>query len=99
MPARSHFRTFRGFELVPPMTDALKPHSAEDVVDAVRWALGKGAALELVGNGSMRALGRPAQAGMTLDLSRLRGVTLYEPEELVLSAGAGTSLHDIDTLL
>ena len=36
--------------------------------------------------GSKRALGRPAQTDVTLDLSGLSGVTLYEPEELVLSA-------------
>ena len=35
----------------------------------------------------------------TLDLSGLTGVTLYEPEELVLSARAGTPLAEIETLL
>ena len=43
-----------------------------------------------MGQGSKRALGRPAQTEATLDLSGLAGVTLYEPEELVLSAKAGT---------
>ena len=36
---------------------------------------------------------------MTLDLSGLSGVTLYEPEELVLSARAGTPLAEIEALL
>ena len=36
---------------------------------------------------------------MTLDLSDLAGVTLYEPEELVLSAQAGTPLAEIEALL
>jgi glycolate oxidase FAD binding subunit len=36
---------------------------------------------------------------LTLDLSGLSGVTLYEPEELVLSAKAGTPLAEIETLL
>jgi len=36
---------------------------------------------------------------MTLDLSGLEGVTLYEPEELVLSARAGTPLAEIETLV
>ena len=40
---------------------------------------------------------RPTDA--TLDLSGLSGVTLYEPEELVLSAKAGTPLAEIEALL
>ena len=36
---------------------------------------------------------------MTLDLSALSGVTLYEPAELVLSAKAGTPLAEIEALV
>jgi glycolate oxidase FAD binding subunit len=81
------------------MTDTLKPRSPKDVEDALQWALGKGAALELVGRGSKRAIGRPAQSDLTLDLSGLSGVILYEPQELVLSAQAGTPLDEIEALL
>ena len=68
------------------MTNVLKPRDAKEVEDAVRWALGNDKALELVGQGTKRAIGRPSQTDLTLDLSGLTGVTLYEPEELVLSA-------------
>ena len=71
------------------MTDTLKPRDGKDVEDAVRWALAEGKSLEIVGRGSKRAIGRPAQTDLTLDLSALSGVTLYEPEELVLTARAG----------
>jgi glycolate oxidase FAD binding subunit len=81
------------------MTDALKARDAKDVEDAVRWALAEGKTLELAGRGSKRALGRPSQSDLTLDLSGLSGVTLYEPEELVLSAKAGTSLAEIEALV
>src|SRR5260221_113974 len=81
------------------MTDALKPRDAKDVQDAVRWALSEGKTLEVIGRGSKRALGRPSQSDMTLDLSGLSGVTLYEPEELVLSARAGTPLAEIEALV
>jgi glycolate oxidase FAD binding subunit len=81
------------------MTDTLKPRTAKDVEDAVQWALGKGRALELVGNATKRAIGRPAQSDLTLDLSGLTGVILYEPQELVLSAQAGTPLAAIEALL
>src|SRR5215470_4949625 len=81
------------------MTDTLKPRTAKEVEDAVQWALARGAALELVGRGTKRAIGRPAQSDLTLDLSGLAGVILYEPEELVLSAQAGTPLDEIEALL
>ena len=81
------------------MTDALKARDGKDVEEAVRWALAEGKALEVVGRGSKRAIGRPSQSDLTLDLSGLTGVTLYEPEELVLSAKAGTPLAEIETLV
>ncbi|MGC1466618.1 MAG: glycolate oxidase subunit GlcE [Pseudolabrys sp.] len=81
------------------MTDRLKPRDAKEVEDAVRWALGGGKALEIAGSGSKRAIGRPSQTDLTLDLSGLSGVTLYEPEELVLSAKVGTPLAEIEALL
>jgi glycolate oxidase FAD binding subunit len=81
------------------MTGILKPRDAGEVEAAVQWALAEGKALELVGQGSKRALGRPAQTDLTLDLSALTGVTLYEPEELVLSAKAGTPIAEIAALV
>jgi len=81
------------------MTDSLKPRDAKEVEDAVRWALGNDKALEVAGHGTKRAIGRPSQTDLTLDLSGLSGVTLYEPAELVLSAKAGTPLAEIEALL
>src|ERR1700730_9683840 len=81
------------------MADTLHPRDAKDVEAAVGWALAQKKSLEIVGHGPKRALGRPAQVDATLDLSGLTGVTLYEPEELVLSARAGTPLAEIEALL
>ena len=81
------------------MADTVQPRDAKDVEAAVQWALAEGKTAEIVGHGSKRAIGRPAQTDLTLDLSALTGVTLYEPEELVLSAKAGTPLAEIEALL
>lgn len=75
------------------------PTTAAEVLEAVRWAVSEEAPLEIVGHGSKRGIGRPSQTAHVLDLSRLTGVTLYEPEELVLSARAGTPLAEIEELL
>lgn len=66
---------------------------------AVQWALAEEAPLEIVGHGSKRGVGRPLQTEHGLDLSNLSGVSLYEPEELVLSARAGTPLAEMEKLL
>jgi glycolate oxidase FAD binding subunit len=81
------------------MAEALKPRDHKQVEDAVKWALAEGKNLEVVGGGSKRALGRPSQCDLTLDLSALDGVTLYEPDELVLSAKAATSIAAIEKLV
>jgi glycolate oxidase FAD binding subunit len=81
------------------MAEPLKPRDAAEVEEAIRWALAGGKALELVGHGTKRAIGRAAQWDASLDLSALSGVTLYEPEELVLSAKAGTPLETIEALV
>jgi glycolate oxidase FAD binding subunit len=81
------------------MPDTIKPRDGQEVEDAVRWALANEKALEIAGQGTKRTIGRPSQTDLTLDLSGLAGVTLYEPAELVLSARAGTPLFDIESLL
>ncbi|HEX8828897.1 MAG TPA: FAD-binding protein, partial [Xanthobacteraceae bacterium] len=81
------------------MSEPLRPHEAREVEEAICWALGQGKTLEILGRGSKRAIGRAAQWDATLDLSGLSGVTLYEPEELVLSAKAGTPLVEIEALV
>lgn len=75
------------------------PSTPEDALAAVQWAAAEEAPLEIIGHGSKRGIGRPVQAEHTLDLSRLSGVTLYEPEELVISARAGTPLAELEALL
>jgi glycolate oxidase FAD binding subunit len=75
------------------------PTTSAEVLEAVRWAAGEGEPIEIVGHGSKRGIGRPVQTEHALDCSRLAGITLYEPEELVLSARAGTPVAEIEALL
>ncbi|WP_420959492.1 glycolate oxidase subunit GlcE [Brucella sp. IR073] len=75
------------------------PKTEEDVLETVQWALSREVPMEIIGHGTKRAIGRPMQVEHTIDLSGLSGVTLYEPEELVLSAKAGTPLAEIEALL
>ncbi|MDR6633462.1 glycolate oxidase FAD binding subunit [Phyllobacterium sp. 1468] len=75
------------------------PKTEDEIAEAVQWALSENAPVEVVGHGSKRNLGRPLQTEHTIALSEYSGVTLYEPDELVLSAKAGTSIAELETLL
>lgn len=81
------------------MSNRLRPADTNQAIEMVRRAVEREEPLEIVGGGSKRGLGRPFQATHTLDLSALDGITLYEPEELVLSAGAATPLAEIERVL
>jgi glycolate oxidase FAD binding subunit len=81
------------------MADSLKPDSAEQLAEAVAQAVADKTPLEVIGRGSKRALGRPVNSGTALDLSGFSGITLYEPEELVLRADAATPMTEIEAAL
>ena len=84
-------------ETVAP--SAMVPDDEDGVKDAIAEALADAAPLEILGNGTKRCVGRPVTASRSLSLAGLSGITLYEPEELVLTARAGTSLAEIETAL
>ena len=79
--------------------DALQPTDAQQVAEIVAWAAAEKQKLEVRGGGSKRALGRPVEAERVVDLTAMAGITLYEPEELVLSAASGTARRQIDDAL
>ena len=68
------------------------PADEAGVAAAVRAAWAAGEPLLVLGNGSKRAMLRPVQAARTLSAGALTGITLYSPQELILSARAGTTV-------
>lgn len=79
--------------------ETLLPETEAQVREAVAWAVSEDVPLAVRGHGSKAAIGRPMRTVHTLDLSRLSGITLYEPEELVLTARAGTPVAEIAAAL
>jgi glycolate oxidase FAD binding subunit len=82
-----------------PTDRILRPQNEKDVVDAVRATTEAGETMEIIGAGTKRGLGRPVTADVVCELYGLSGITLYEPEELVLTAKAGTTLGEIERTL
>jgi glycolate oxidase FAD binding subunit len=51
------------------------------------------------GAGTKSGMLRPVQAAATMTTEGLRGITLYRPKELIISALAGTPLHTLEGAL
>jgi glycolate oxidase FAD binding subunit len=51
------------------------------------------------GAGTKSGMLRPVQAAGMISTAGLTGITLYAPKELIISARAGTPLHEIETTL
>ncbi|RMI26729.1 FAD-binding protein [Pseudoroseomonas wenyumeiae] len=77
----------------------LCPADEAGVVEAVRAASADRAPLAVEGNGTKRASLRPVQAARGLSTRALAGITLYKPQEMVLSARAGTPIPEIEAAL
>jgi glycolate dehydrogenase FAD-binding subunit len=76
-----------------------RPSDERELVEIIAAAVAREEPLELVAGASKRRLGRPMQLPHVLDLAAFAGIRLYEPEELVLTAGAATTLDEIESAL
>lgn len=81
------------------MAGRIKPRDAKELRQAVEWALNDGVTLDVRGQGSKIALGKPMRCDQVLDLSGISGVVDYAPEELVVTLRASTPLSEVEALL
>ncbi len=76
-----------------------RPADAAELSALVAEAHANATPLEIVGSGTKRGLGRPAQTEASVSTTGLAGVTLYEPSEMVIGAHAGTPLKEVEETL
>ena len=81
------------------MAEVLRPTTLRQLEEVVAWAVSSETPLEVVGRGSKRGYGRMVEADRVLALDGLAGIVLHEPAELVMSAGAGTPVDEIEAAL
>ena len=79
------------------MTDA--PLDEAGIVAAINDAGSSGEPLLIQGRGTKLGMLRPVQAGRSLSTRNLTGVTLYSPQELIVSARAGTTVAELEATL
>jgi glycolate oxidase FAD binding subunit len=75
------------------------PADEQQLSELIATCSVRGESLELVAGGSKRGYGRKAETAHRLDLGAFAGIRLYEPEELVLTAGPATDLGEIERAL
>jgi len=78
---------------------AFAPTTASDVRDIVAEAVARSRPLEIVGRATKRALGRPLDGAVELSTAALAAPTVYEPEELVLTASPALRLAELEAML
>ena len=78
-----------------PAADLIEPVEEIEIAAAVGMAARRGAPLFVCGNETKSGMLRPVLAARTLSTRGHTGITLYSPQELVISARAGTKLATI----
>lgn len=71
----------------------------QELLEFMEWAVSEKESVSISGNGSKQALGHEVTAGHHISLTNVTGVKMYEAAELVMRAGAGSLLTDIEKTL
>jgi glycolate oxidase FAD binding subunit len=77
------------------MSEQFAPQSAQELADVIA----SGTQFDVMGLGTKQAMGRAERPSSILSLQNFAGIATYEPEELILEAGAATPISDIIALL
>jgi glycolate oxidase FAD binding subunit len=83
---------------VAPLT-SLRPIDERELVRVIAEAAASETPLEIAGASSKRIIGRPMQTAATISTRAMKGITLYEPTEMVMAARAGTPVAQIEAEL
>ena len=81
------------------LTADMRPDTEAALAEIIASASASRTSLELSGGGSKRSIGRPTNSTHNVSTRGLRGITLYEPNEMVMSARSGTLLSEVQSVL
>src|SRR6187431_3318120 len=73
----------------------LTPFNETDAISLVKTAARSNLTLEIRGGGTKSGLGRSVQTTEVLSTSELKGITAYNPAEMVMTAKSGTPLSEV----
>ncbi len=81
------------------LTADMRPETEAALAEIIMSACASKTILELTGGGSKRTIGRPTNSTHLVSTRAMRGITLYEPNEMVMSARSGTLLSEVQSVL
>ena len=73
------------------MDEILRPATEWELKSMIGALAERQIPVEIIGAGSKRSIGRPISTPIALTTAAMRGVSLYEPSELVMSAKSSPS--------
>jgi len=79
----------------PRPADGDLPRTAAEAASVVRDAIDAQQGLRLAGSGTWLEAGHPVRARRTMSMRLMAGITSYNPADLTLTCGAGTTLAEL----
>jgi glycolate oxidase FAD binding subunit len=71
------------------------PRDEQEATAIITESAARGTTLWVSGSDTKAAMGRPIQTDASLSSAEMKGVTLYEPAELVIAARSGTPVSEV----
>jgi glycolate oxidase FAD binding subunit len=81
------------------VSELFRPAAEWELQSMIAKLAGQNRTMEVVGHGALRNAGRPVESDAVISTASLKGITLYEPTELVMSARSGTPVYAIEAEL
>jgi glycolate oxidase FAD binding subunit len=81
------------------LDEILKPATEWELKSMMAALNERQISVEVIGSGTKRNVGRPISTPLALTTTGMRGISLYEPSELVMSARAGTPVSQLEVEL
>lgn len=81
------------------MDEILKPATEWELKSMISALSERQIPVEIIGAGTKREVGRPMSATVAISTGGMRGISLYEPSELVMSVRAGTPASQVEVEL
>ena len=90
-------RPERPREAAVTVLSQMRPVDEREFSRVLAEAAATGTPLEVSGAGTKQRIGRPMQTAANVSAKAMRGITLFEPTEMVMSARSGTPLSQIES--
>jgi glycolate oxidase FAD binding subunit len=82
-----------------PAPTRVTPGSIEELATLLRKASQESSAVQVVGGGTRQGYGSPKPPSLILDMSGFSGIEEWDPDDLTVTAGAGTRVADLEAEL